>query len=92
MHGAAALLQQADDVLVLDLLMHLELLEGGTQRLEKRAEITVVGEVGFRQLGGRENTTTQSFRDKVECHNCNFLHPGGKNDMGSLNKVSGISY
>ena len=30
-HGAAALLQQANDVLVLNLLVHLELLEGGTQ-------------------------------------------------------------
>lgn len=30
-HGAAALLQQPDDVLVLDLLVHLELLESGAQ-------------------------------------------------------------
>ena len=49
-HGAAALLQQADDVLILDLLVHLELLEGGAQRLEKWAEVIVVGEVGFWQL------------------------------------------
>lgn len=30
-HGTAALLQQPDDVLVLDLLVHLELLESGAQ-------------------------------------------------------------
>lgn len=52
-HGAAALLQQPDDVLVLDLLVHLELLESGAQRLEKGAEVAVVGEVGLRQLHGR---------------------------------------
>lgn len=34
-HGAAALLQQVDDVLVLDLFVHLELLEGGAQGLKK---------------------------------------------------------
>lgn len=52
-HGAAALLQQPDDVLVLNLLVHLELLESGAQRLEKGAEVAVVGEVGLRQLHGR---------------------------------------
>ena len=49
-HSAAALLQQANDVLVLYLLMHLELLKGGAQWLKKWAEIIVVGEVGFWQL------------------------------------------
>lgn len=43
--GAAALLQQLDDVLVLNLLVDLELLEGGAQRLEECPEIIVVGEV-----------------------------------------------
>lgn len=59
MHRAAALLQQPDDVLVLDLLVHLELLEGGTQGLEEGAEVAVVGEVGLGQLcipqGNRNN-------------------------------------
>lgn len=45
-HGAA-LLQLSDDVLVFNLLVHLELLEGGTQGLEEGAEVIVVGEVGF---------------------------------------------
>lgn len=49
-HSATALLQQANDVLILNLLVHLKLLKGGTQRLEERAEIIVVGEVGFGQL------------------------------------------
>lgn len=48
--GAAALLQQLDDVLVLDLLVDLELLEGGAERLEERPEIIIVGEVRLRQL------------------------------------------
>lgn len=48
--GAAALLQLIDDVLVLDLLVDLELLEGGAERLEERPEIIVVGEVCLRQL------------------------------------------
>lgn len=34
-HSAAALLQQADNVLVLNLFMHLELLKGGAQGLKK---------------------------------------------------------
>lgn len=50
--GAAALLQQPDDVLVLDLLVHFELLESGAQRLEKGAEVAVVREVGLRKLHG----------------------------------------
>lgn len=45
--GAAALFQQADDVLVLDLFVHLKLLEGGQQRLEEGAEVADVGEVGL---------------------------------------------
>lgn len=49
-HSAAALLQQADDVLILDLFMHLELLKGGAQWLKEWAEIIVVGEVGLWQL------------------------------------------
>lgn len=53
--GAAALLQQLDDVLVLNLLVDLELLEGGTQSLEERAEIIVVGEVRLRQLRAKES-------------------------------------
>lgn len=53
--GAAALLQQIDDVFVLDLLVDLELLEGGAERLEERAEVIVVGEVRLCQL-----RTTQS--------------------------------
>lgn len=50
MHSAAALLQQSDDVLIFNLLMHLELLKGCTQGLEEGTEVIVVGEVGFRQL------------------------------------------
>lgn len=49
-HSAAALLQQANNVLILNLFMHLELLEGSAQWLKKWAEIIVVGEVGFWQL------------------------------------------
>lgn len=48
--GAAALLQELDDVLILNLFMDLELLEGGAESLEERAEIIVVGEVRLRQL------------------------------------------
>lgn len=52
--GAAALLQQLDDVLVLDLLVDLELLEGGAERLEERPEIIVVGEVRLRKLRAKK--------------------------------------
>lgn len=54
-HSAAALLQQADDVLILNLFMHLELLKSGAQWLKKRAEIIVVGEVGLWQLWGKKD-------------------------------------
>lgn len=50
MDSAAALLQQSDDVLVFNLLMHLELLKGCTQGLKEGTEVIVVGEVRFRQL------------------------------------------
>lgn len=43
--GAAALLQQLDYVFVLDLLVYLEHLEGGAERLQECAEVIVVGEV-----------------------------------------------
>lgn len=60
-HSAAALLQQADDVLILDLFMHLELLKGGAQRLKEWAEIIVVGEVGLWQLWKANKTKTASY-------------------------------
>ena len=49
-HGAASLLQQADDALVLNLLVHLELVEGVAQRAQEGPEVLVVGEVGLGKL------------------------------------------
>lgn len=62
-HSAAALLQQADDALILDLFMHLELLKGGAQWLKEWAEIIVVGEVGVWQLW--ENKQNKNVLENV---------------------------
>lgn len=67
--GAAALLQQTDDVLVFNLLVHLELLEGGAQGLKKGAEVIVVGEVCLGQLWRRD--MPESIIQKKSCL---FLH------------------
>lgn len=63
-HSAATLLQKADDVLILDLFVHLELLEGGAQWLKEGAEIIVVGEVGLWQLWKNK----QKRRLSAECN------------------------
>lgn len=72
--GAAALLQQLDDVLVLDLLVDLELLEGGTQSLEERAEIIVVGEVRLRQLRAKRERAKKDRQQPREDYIKSTLH------------------
>lgn len=66
-HSAAALLQQADNVLILNLLMHLELLKGGAQWLKKWAEIIVVGEVGLWQLWKNKRNTHLWLKHNIVC-------------------------
>lgn len=53
--GLTALLKQADDVFVFNLLMHFELLERSIQRPQESTEIIVVGKVGFRKLNKKCN-------------------------------------
>lgn len=72
-HCAAALLQQPDNVLVLNLLMHLELLKCGAQGLEKWAEIIVVGEVGVGQLW-KKNYQIRSLRYFLQNKSSHKIH------------------
>lgn len=60
-NSAAALLQQANNVLILNLFMHLELLEGGAQWLKKWPEVFVVWEVGVWQLKKRMKMSWSVF-------------------------------
>lgn len=49
-HGPATLLQQANDALILNLLMHLKLFERLIKGLQKSSEVIVVGKVGLGKL------------------------------------------
>lgn len=71
-HCAAALLQQPDNVLVLNLLMHFELLKCGAQGLEKWAEIIVV-EVGVGQLW-KKNYQIRSLRYFLQNKSSHKIH------------------
>lgn len=65
--------QQPDNVLVLNLLMHLELLKCGAQGLEKWAEIIVVGEVGVGQLW-KKNYQIRSLRYFLQNKSSHKIH------------------
>lgn len=48
--STAALLKQANDVFIFNLLMHFKFLKSGIQGLKESPEVIIVGEVGLRKL------------------------------------------